>query len=312
MKKLIRLTESDIYKIVKESVNNILQEASVKCKFSKELDLLLQLASQGKMTIETASEKTAKSLYNRIKKCLDEINHLRMFGRKPTSIPGSYDNVGGHEMWLDIYYPKLVTMHIIDENYKALGKNYRCYYNSIRDTDFANSLSRQCGDLANIEKASYNIEITSKYGFRAGEGEAIYTLTILPSSVTNTTKNQTNVKMQEVLKSISSFLGTYQCPEMLLAKLKYSYKAYTKVTEKQLQYALSVANEIIQTTPPLATDRQNSYIAYLLNMNIKKVKDKLNKYQASELISAFKNDYDLPEEVTNKEATINYYKNILN
>ena len=312
MKKLIRLTERHLHKIIIESVNNILQEATVGCKFAKELDLLLQLASQGNMTIETASEKTAKTLYNRIKKCLDEINSLRLYGQEPTSISGLYDNVGGYETWRDIYYPKLIATHIIDENYKALGKNYRCYYNSIRGADFANNLSRQSDDFVNIDKASYNIEITSEYGLRAGTGETIYALTILPSSATNTTKNQANEKLQDVLKSISNFLGTYQCPDMLLAKLKYANRTYTKVTERQLQYALSVANEIMQTTPPPASEKQCSYIAYLLNMGIEKVENRLNKYQASELISAIKFDYDLPEEVTNREATINYYKSILN
>ena len=313
MRKKISLTERYLHKIIMENVNNMLQEAVVRCKFTKELDLLLQLASKGNMTIETASEKTAKTLYNRIKKCLDEISYLKNHSQEPISVPGYYDNVGGYETWHDIYYPKLVAAHIIDEKYSnSIGKNYLCYYNSIRDADFANRLARQAGDLTNIEKASYNIEITSEYGFRGGKGETLYSLTIIPSSVTNTQKNQASEKMSEVLKSISSFLGTYQCPEMLLMKLKYATRTYTRVTERQLQYALSVANEIMQTTPPPASEKQCSYIAYLLNMNVEKVKDKLNKYQASELISAIKDDYDLPEEATNREATINYYKNILN
>jgi hypothetical protein len=40
-----------------------------------------------------------------------------MHSQEPISVPGYYDNVGGYEAWHDIYYPKLVAAHIIDENY---------------------------------------------------------------------------------------------------------------------------------------------------------------------------------------------------
>lgn len=87
MKKLVRLTESDLHKIVKESVNKVLKEDiyadNTLAKMYGLLEDALKLAEKDYFELDSINEpadssyrKTIESLYREIKTCLDHVKNL--------------------------------------------------------------------------------------------------------------------------------------------------------------------------------------------------------------------------------------------
>lgn len=278
-KQVIKITESELKRIVNESVKKILNETVLNDN-DKLIDILYSLINQNEVIINVNSEKTAKTWLNKLSKL--------MFQLKSPFYPYRYDEDASRALADNNLINKLSNIcsnpKLLIEIYIKLQLDGDCRKNFIDN---------------GIEQTAY----FSYWDLYSGETK---TITWVASNTTQTSKRNVKKEIAEVIDTIKEKLGVSQYyevkpPFIQMANVNYGTE---KFLLKQLEELNKMLNgEWLMKRLEPCSDKQAYHIQRILNIPMEKAKI-LNKTQAAEFLSTAFDGY--PDQMT--DEIYNFYK----
>lgn len=271
-------------------------------KQTSNLNLLVSLIEKKNITINTKSEKAAKSAFHKMYDCIHELGFM---------IPMFADNIHdycfcGSEYGPTTYGPYEEVKKIV----KLLNENnvLQTPHKSCLSVDsYKDNLSWYKNNMSEEEFKTVYPHYTIKIGGDRFGNNFLYSISWIPEEVTHTSKRDTESIHKEKVAEVCKKIGVlYNCPNNC-----WVFARYKKVTEYDYLTAISHCDSYINGTAelPLCSDKQATWVVNLLGTTIEKAK-KLNKFQAGEILDyCFNSDGIYSEEGIQKVK--DHYNNIL-
>lgn len=266
-------------------------------KFTKSINLLLELLEKKDIVLHYKSERTARQYYNNMIECLKRFGRAEMaYSRTDKCWCFVGPTVGD-----DLFGPCEEVMPIWDKlNDAGMFRRFHCgvetidTYNSFKDyiASFDHDLDYLPGGKITIE---------GKY-----RGDVAYSIQFVPENVTNTPKRRAAIAWREKVKKVCETIGVlWNCPNECWWKY-----GYHKCTEEIYLRLSGICNEYIEGKKEIAScsPKQAIWVAKMLGCS-EEAASKLNKFQASEVLDYMFDDTGMFDK--EKEEIKEYYNKIL-
>ena len=285
-------------------------------KYTKQIELLLRLIDVPHITIETNSERTAIAELNKLVKCyklfwLCFISHNQVINRNP-----SLNKQKATEKLLDCPFNEALDIAIKLHNNGILTyKGFKTHELSITEYE---SLDKTLNDYPHMtfliikDDEIKNVDRIINFDHLS---IAEYSIEWKPNKMTQTNKLKTSELYQEIINKLKNFLGTkneipYECNIENFSKtstiwFKNKDKKYQKTTEEIFNNLIESCNSYLTgwTPIPPCTPKQAIWVSRKMGVP-EYTANKLNKFQASELLNVLFN----PSSLLGSQDTINFYK----
>ena len=272
-------------------------------KYTKNIELLVELLTKKNITINTKSEKSAKSAFNKMYDCLHELRFTTiMFADNCNGYCFCGENYGP-ETFGDYNEIKPIIKQLID------GEMFSNTKKDVLSVDKYNeNLNWMKNNASEEELKDFYPHYMIKIGADRFGNDPKYTIEWIPESVTRTSKRNTSELHLQKVKEVCQKIGVlYNCPNNC-----WEFKRYKKVTEYDYQAAISNCDAILNGTEeiPLCSQKQANWVAKIMESSIEKA-SKLNKYQAGEILDyGFNSEGFYSDEQVNKVKE--FYTEIIN
>lgn len=281
-------------------------------KYTKQIELILKLVEQKKITINVNSERTAVAEAGKMYDCLDDLNHLKErllmfkvfkpFSKELQVNNWPYGMESMEEIWGPFHEFMKIYLFLTDSN--LIGKKLT-YEN------------RRVGKVYHPSLSNIYPHQGIGIGFLKETNEYRYFIEWIPSSETKTRKRITQNDLKSLQNEVREKIGTLYNLPSYCGDFKRNYdnihtEEYINAVNRCKKY-ISGEMEIQPCSP-----RQAQWVAKMLNIP-ESIALKFNSYQASEILdySFNKNDYYTTEEqkevkdfYLNKANTMNESKNM--
>ena len=275
-KQVIRLTEGDLHKIIKESMNNILKEyVKLNDEYYKKLHekelkkaktiipILLKIINEKHITIPVKSEKISKT---RTTQMYDVMKDIQSFFGRYSCFNGDVDAVapGRSETFRErSEYSFGYDVEIILKIYTDLNLKKGWTYDS---------------ETFDRSDSSYEL-----YEFNNGQ----YSIRWEPESVTKTSKRNTEDLYNEKLQELKNKMGVMT--NSTLPAGTYYKRRRGKITEIEIEEKIYMLNKYINSNefmPNPCSIKQAKYVAKFLGISEQEALN-FNQWQAREMLNVY-------------------------
>lgn len=274
-------------------------------KYTKEIELLVKLVDDKKITINVNSEKTAISDCNKLINCLKDLHKTFIYwipkGNQPTNWEFTDPNLvttlfGDYEEIPNVFF------HLLNNHVLNIMDDYTKDSLPIREYE---SLLSSNGISDDIKKDMYPYQAV--YINPIDEMTYEYEIKWIPQILTQTTKLNTYNVLKQKQEEVKNVIGTFSS---VPNSCKF-YGSYETSTEREINNIINnceeiIKNKIINPSSP----KQVYWVAKILNIP-ENIAMQFNIYQASEILdySFNKEGYYTTEE---QKKVKNFYLNKVN